>query len=106
MRSKVIDFTSYERKNLMIEIAPLEAVEDFCRFVDGPWLFSRRARTIRRVHRERSRKRRALNTIITECEWCGVVAAIPIQPPNSPYLCERCKALTYYEEETARIPWD
>lgn len=80
---KIVSFKSYDNKNLVLETAALESVEDFCRFVVGPWLLSRNTRRYRR---------HLPDTVLTSCECCGVLfeAELPI---GSYCLCDRCEPL-------------
>ena len=85
MFGKIVSFEGYQTMNLVMEIAALEIVEDFCRFVDGPWLIVRQDRQqYSRIH--------SRTTVLVECECCGCLVDLQL-PLGKTCLCSRCAPL-------------
>ena len=83
MFEKIVSFEGYENKHLVMEIAALEIVDEFCRFVDGPWLIARNT----------MRWRAQLpDTALVECECCRSFVSLPL-PLGDQWLCLDCEPL-------------
>ena len=81
---RIICFKGYERAELTMLVQPRNVIAQFCDYVRGPYMFTRRRKY-----------RRPRETVLLACEVCGMPVRVPVPIGTQVVLCSDCEDYVY-----------